>query len=63
MEQSNPGNHWSTKLGLLSGPIMILLGLLAVSFSQKNHTMAYVLIAAGVIRLALSAFLYFKNKV
>lgn len=56
------GNSWSTKMGLITGPVMIILGILALRFSGKDHNLAYVIITFGVIRLGLSLFMYLKRK-
>lgn len=62
MDNSKPGGHWSTKLGLLTGPVMILLGLLALRFSQKSPTLAYVIILFGFFRLGMSLYMFFQQK-
>lgn len=62
MEHTNPENHWSTTLGLLTGPVMILLGVLALRFSDRNPGIAYMIILFGVVRLIMSALLYFKRR-
>lgn len=62
MENSSPGNAWSTKLGLLTGPLMIGAGVIALNNSERSPYLAYFIIAMGVIRTCMSAFLYFKQK-
>lgn len=62
MDNSKPGDHWSTKLGLLTGPVMILLGVIALRFSDKSPGMAYVIILFGLFRLGMSMYLYFSQK-
>jgi hypothetical protein len=62
MENSSSGNSWVQKIGFITGPGMILVGLLALSYSKKSPFMAYFIIAFGVIRLCMTIFLYFKQK-
>jgi uncharacterized membrane protein len=61
MQPSKPSTNWSTKLGLFTGPIMILLGLLAVKFSGKNPTLAYAIVVMGILRTGVSAYLHFRS--
>lgn len=48
-------------MGLVTGPVMIIIGALALRFSDKSPTIAYVIITFGVIRLATSLFLYLRR--
>ena len=62
MENSSSGNKWVQKIGFITGPGMIAIGLFALSNSNKSPYMAYFIIAFGVIRLCMTVFLYFKQK-
>lgn len=62
MENSSPGNAWSTKLGLLTGPLMIGAGVIALNNSDRSPYLAYLIIVMGVIRTGMSGYLYFKKK-
>jgi len=62
MENSSSRNKWAQKIGFITGPAMITVGLIAFSNSNKSPYMAYFLIAFGVIRLCMTVFLYFKQK-
>ena len=62
MDNSKPGDHWSTKLGLLTGPVIILLGVIALNVSDRSQGIAYVIILFGLFRLGMSMYLYFSKK-
>jgi hypothetical protein len=62
MENSSSRNKWVQKIGFITGPAMIAVGLIALSNSNKSPFMAYFIIAFGVIRLIMTAFLHFKGK-
>lgn len=62
MEQHNRRSHWSTKLGLFSGPLMIIIALVALNMSNKPKGMAYLILALGIIRTVASAWMHFKQQ-
>ena len=62
MENSSSRNKWVQKIGFITGPAMIAAGLIALSNSNKSPLWAYFIIAFGVIRLVMTAFLHFKGK-
>lgn len=62
MENSSSRNKWAQKIGFITGPAMIAVGLIALSNSNKSPIMAYFIIVFGIIRLGMTAFLYFKGK-
>jgi len=62
MDNQNQTPTWSTKLGLFTGPLMIILALIAIFFSDKSKTIAYVILAFGLFRTVSSILIYLKQK-
>ncbi|HMN33552.1 MAG TPA: hypothetical protein PKA54_09275 [Chitinophagaceae bacterium] len=62
MDNEKQTSPWSIKLGLFTGPIMILLALIVILFTEKSKGMAYLILALGVFRTIASTFLYIKTR-
>jgi cbb3-type cytochrome oxidase subunit 3 len=58
MENSNRKIPFNTKLGFVSGPLMMAMG---AYFINQGKQMGIGLIVLGLIRLGLTAWLYVKH--
>ena len=62
MDNDKQPSTWSIKLGLFTGPIMIILSLLVIFLSDKSKGLAYLILLFGIILTVASTILYFKTK-
>ncbi len=49
---------WNTKLGFITGPLLMGMGAYLLN---DNNKMGYAFIILGVLRLGMTAYLYFKK--
>jgi len=60
MEPQKIGNHWSTKMGFITAPAMIIAGI--VAYRHGNHAIGIGIAVFGIFRLGLLLGLMLKNK-
>jgi Zn-dependent membrane protease YugP len=60
MEPNNTSNHWTTKMGYITAPAMIIAGIIAYNYG--DHMIGMGIMLFGVLRLGLLIGLRVKNK-
>jgi hypothetical protein len=59
MENTEKKMPWNTKLGFITGPLMICMGIYLLR--EQNKSLAYVFIGLGIARLAMTAWLFWNH--
>jgi hypothetical protein len=60
MEPQKTGNHWSTKMGFITAPAMIIAGI--VAYNYGDHVIGIGIAVFGIFRLGLLLGLMLKSK-